>query len=223
MPQPYAATRAYAGVSASERAASRRGLFVDAAVELFGTRGYASTGVKDLCRAAGVTDRYFYESFRSRAELFTAAFDRAVGELFAAVATAVAEVPPNPAAQASAAVDTFVRAVVDDPRRARLLFVEATVVGGEVERHVRASIRRFAELIAATARSHVDGDLPDQLVTMGALSLVGAIQLVLIEWLDGTLDATIDEVIDYFVEMLLVAGAARGLDPRAATRRGGSV
>ena len=208
MPQPYTATRSYAGVSARERAASRRERLVDAAVELFGTQGYAATGVKDLCRAAGVTDRYFYESFRSRAELFTAAFERAAGELFAAVATAVTQVPPDPPALARAAVDTFVRALADDQRRARLLFVEATVVGGDAERHVRTSIRRFAELVAATARPHV-ADVPDQLLTMGALSLVGAIQLVVIEWLDGTLDATIDEIIAYFVEMLLVAGRAR--------------
>ena len=45
---------------------------------------------------------------------------------------------------------------------------------------------------------------------MGALSLVGAIRLVLLEWLDGDLDATVDDISDYFVEMLLVAGAAGG-------------
>ena len=208
VPQPYAATRAYAGVSASDRAAARRERLVDAAVELFGTRGYAATGVKDLCRQAGLTDRYFYESFRERAQLFSAAFERTVGELFAAVAGAVVGAPAEPAAQARVAVETFVHALVDDPRRARLLFIESAAVGGDVERQVRASIRRFAELVAATARPHVGTDVPEHVLTMGALSLVGAIQLVLIEWLDGSLDVSVDDITEYFVEMLLVAGGA---------------
>src|SRR4029077_5184552 len=55
--------RAYGGVSAEDRIAARRAKLLDAGLELFGTRGYATTGVKDVCREAGLTDRYFYESF----------------------------------------------------------------------------------------------------------------------------------------------------------------
>lgn len=208
MAERYTATRTYGGISAAERAAARRDRLVTAAAELFGRQGYLETGVKDLCRAAGVTDRYFYESFRDRAELFAAAFDLAVGELFTAVAGAVVGTDPEPEQQARAAVSAFLRTLADDPGRARLLFVEAVTVGSEVERHVRASIRRFAELLAATARPHVGSDLPDRLVTMGALSLVGAMQVIVLEWLDGSLDATVEEITDYFVEMLLVARSA---------------
>lgn len=212
MPERYTATRSYRGVSANERTAARREQLVVAAAELFGTQGYAATGVKDLCRAAGVTDRYFYESFRDRSELFSAAFDRAVGEVFAAVASAVAATPEDPTAQARAAVEAFVHALADDPGRARLLFLEAASVGGETERHVRSSIRRFAELVATTARPHLGADISDHLLTMGALSLVGAMQLVLLEWLDGNLDATVDEMAAYFVGMLLAAGGVTGIE-----------
>lgn len=201
-------TRPYGGVSATERIAARRARLIDAAVELYGTHGYTATGVKDVCRAAGVTDRYFYESFLNQGELFTAAFQRVVTELLAAVATAVASAPPDPATQARAAIETFVRGLADDPRKARLLFVEPASVGGDVEREVRASIRHFADLIAATARPHLP-EVDDRLLTMGALSLVGAIQQVLTEWLDGHLDATIDDMIHYFIDMLLVAATAR--------------
>src|SRR3546814_8716418 len=91
MAERYSATRTYGGVSAAARTAERRERLVAAAVDLFGRQGYLETGVKDICHAAGVTDRYFYESFHNRAELFAAAFDLAVGELFAAVAGAVTE------------------------------------------------------------------------------------------------------------------------------------
>ena len=72
--------RTYGGVSAAERAASRRERLLDAGLELFGTHGFAATGVKDVCRQAGLTDRYFYESFRDSRELFLAVFDRLTDE-----------------------------------------------------------------------------------------------------------------------------------------------
>jgi hypothetical protein len=53
---------------------------------------------------------------------------------------------------------------------------------------------------------------------MGALSLVGAIERVIIEWHDGQLDATIDEIVDYLVQLFLAAGATAGVNPSAPTR-----
>jgi AcrR family transcriptional regulator len=206
--------RSYGGVSASDRIAARRERLLDAALELYGTRGYVATGVKDVCREAGLTDRYFYESFRNSEELFTAVFDRATDDLLRLVAQRVAEVAPQPEAQVRAAIETFVRALAGDPRKARLIFVETASVGAEVERHMRATLRRFAALVADTARAHVPARMPERVLKMGALSLVGAIEQVMIEWQDGELDATIDQVIDYLVQLFLVAGASVGVRPR---------
>src|SRR6185503_10298102 len=41
--------RTYGGVSADERIAARRAKLLEAGLELFGTRGFATTGVKDVC------------------------------------------------------------------------------------------------------------------------------------------------------------------------------
>src|SRR6476620_10173510 len=91
--------RAYGGISADERIAVRRAKLLDAGLELFGTRGFRATGVKDVCREAGVTDRYFYESFNDGRALFLAVFDRLTDELFRAVAEAVVAAGPDPEAQ----------------------------------------------------------------------------------------------------------------------------
>jgi AcrR family transcriptional regulator len=207
-------SRAYGGVSAAERVASRRERLLAAALELYGTRGYLATGVKDICKEAGLTDRYFYESFRTGRDLFIVAFDKVTTDLLVLVAHKVAEVPPEPEAQVQAAIETFVRALADDPRKARLIFTEAASAGPEVERHMRASLRQFAALVGATARPHVPGGMPERVLHMGALSLVGAIERVITEWHDGKLDATIEQVIDYLVQLFLVAGASVGVRPR---------
>src|SRR3954447_1367550 len=114
--------RAYGGVSADERIAARRAKLLEAGLELFGTRGYAATGVKDVCRAAGLTDRYFYESFRDGRALFLAVFDAVTDALFEAVAGAVIAVEPEAELQLRAAIGTFLRALAEDPRRARVVF-----------------------------------------------------------------------------------------------------
>src|SRR5260370_23231648 len=99
--------RSYGGVSAEQRVAERRERFLAAGLEEFGTRGVLSTGVKDVCRRAGLTDRYFYESFRDGGELFTAVFDRATGHLFEVVATPLAAAPAHPAAQSRAVIEAY--------------------------------------------------------------------------------------------------------------------
>jgi len=206
--------RVYRGASAKERVSSRRERLLEAALELYGTSGYVATGVKDICREAGLTDRYFYESFSDGGELFTAAFDRATSELLLLVAKKVSEVPPEPEAQARAAIETFVRALAEDPRKARVIFVEAASAGAEVERHMRASLRQFAVLVAATARPHLPARMSERVLKMGALSLVGAIERVIIEWQDGELEATIEQIIDFLVKLFLSAGASVGVPRR---------
>lgn len=208
MADRYTTTRSYRGVSAEARAALRRQKLVDAAIRLFGTRGYTATGVKQLCAEAGITDRYFYESFPDRGALFAAAFDQVVGELLLAVGNAAVAEAGAPERQARSAVGAFVETLVADPARARLLFLEVGAVGGDVGRQVRASTRRFAELIVGAAGPHLPPGLSEQRVRMAALSLIGAMGLVVLEWLDGQLDTTVDDLVDYFVDLLLTAGAA---------------
>jgi AcrR family transcriptional regulator len=195
--------RPYGGVSAAERMASRRERLLEAGLELFGTRGYAATGVKDICRQAGVTDRYFYESFRDSQALFVAVFDRVTDELFASVAGAVIAVEPEPEPQLRAAIGTFVRALGDDPRVRRVVFSEAAAAGAEGEQHMRATLRRFTALVAATARLHVPHTVPDELVHMVALSLVGTLERVVIEWQDGELDLPIERIVDHCTTIFL--------------------
>lgn len=193
-------TRSYGGVSAADRVADRRRRLMDAALELFATEGYTATGVKDVCRAAGVTDRYFYESFSDRKELFLAVFDDSVDRLFTAVATAVAAAGPDPTAQLRAAIGTFLRAVTQDARTPRLVFSEPAAVGPEAEQRMRLTLRRFARLASATAEAHVPGDPRVPLI---GLALVGTLERVVVEWQDGELHAPIDDVIDGCTELFI--------------------
>ncbi len=68
--------RHYAGQSAEARALARRDRLIEAAVGVYGAQGYRNATVKAVCEAAGLTERYFYESFDNSEALLVAAFDR---------------------------------------------------------------------------------------------------------------------------------------------------
>src|SRR5947209_20090513 len=92
--------RPYGGVSADDRRAERRRRLLDAGLELFGTKGIAATTIADVCEQAGLTKRYFYESFATIDELAGAVFGDVTARLAERVAAAIAAgggVDPRPA------------------------------------------------------------------------------------------------------------------------------
>jgi AcrR family transcriptional regulator len=188
--------RTYGGVSAAERIAARRARLLDAGLELFGTQGFSATGVKDVCRAAGLTDRYFYESFSDSRELFLAVFDRLTDDLFSAVAIAAARSAADPERQLREAIGTFIGALADDPRKPRVLFAEAAAAGPEAAAHMRATLRRFGALVAATARAHLPAGTPEEDVQLVALSLVGLLERVVSDREDGELAVAPERLVD---------------------------
>lgn len=200
--------RPYGGVSAADRVADRRTRLLDAGLELFGTRGYSATGVKDVCREAGLTDRYFYESFADRTALFLAVFDRRTEALFGGTVAAVADAGADPHAQLRAAIGSFLDAIAADPRIPRVIFSEPASVGPEAEQHMRVNLRRFAALVSATARIHLPEETEQRLTLIG-LALVGTLERVVVEWQDGELElgsAIADDVTELFMRLLDRAG-----------------
>ena len=69
-----AAGRRYRGVSNETRMAERRLKLIEAGIKVFGSSGYHASTVKGLCQEAGLTERYFYESFSNAEALFTACY-----------------------------------------------------------------------------------------------------------------------------------------------------
>ena len=74
----YQVTMPFRGVSADERRLGRRHRLVVAAYEIAGTEGAAALGVGRVSLAAGLTKRYFYESFATLAALQSAVVDHAI-------------------------------------------------------------------------------------------------------------------------------------------------
>jgi AcrR family transcriptional regulator len=217
-PQP----RSWRGVPLEVRRAERRELLVDAAFELLGTDGWNGTTVRGVCQAARLNPRYFYESFDSLETLFIAVFDRLVLEATQKAIQAIEDAGRHPAARAAAVIESTVRYVTDDPKRARILFVEA--IGNE-----RVGRRRF-DTMHATAEFleryawRQTGLADDRMGLVASHLLVGGLTELVVTWLDGRLKVTLDELVEDSSALMVAIGAgavnvARARQPRGPGRQ----
>ena len=214
-------SRAYAGTPACERRAQRREQLLAAGLQLFGTDGYASTTVRTVCAEARLNQRYLYESFGSLDMLLVAVFDRVVGEASDAVlrvALGVALGEADVPARTRAAVERLVLHLTDDPRRARVLFLEAPGCELLARRRLTA-MQGLSRLIEAQASaSPAAGDeVSVPLIEATTSMLAGGISQLLISWLDGRIAMTRDELIDALYELAVATGeSALGIARRRA-------
>ena len=202
------AANRWKGISQDDRQAERRRLLLGAGFELLGTVGVAATTVRGVCEAAKLNPRYFYESFADLDALLVAVFDQVSVESLEVMLRAVAECEPEPLAVTRAGVDSFVRFVTDDPRRAQVLFIEG--LGNEaLARRRLDSMLELVELFRREAARAQGGEVEEDSVTKVALSLiVGGMAELLITWLQGRLEVTIDELIEDASRLFVVLGEA---------------
>jgi AcrR family transcriptional regulator len=201
-----AATGVYGGLDADQRRSGRRSQLLESALELLGTEGWQGTTVRAICARAHLTPRYFYESFADRDALLLAVFDNIAEESATAVLAAVLAAPEDARIKARAAIGAFVALVTEDPRKARVLFVEA--LGSEsLARRRFETLRMFAHLVADQARGFYDmRDTTDALVEMSALMVVGGLAETLLAWLDGTLPVTREQLIEDCTDLFVATG-----------------
>lgn len=188
-------TRPWRGISAGDRLAERRQRLLDAGLELFGTRGVAATGIGDICEQAGLTKRYFYESFATIDELAEAVFQQITDRIAERVIPGIIAgggSDPRPALTA------WVEAVVGDPRVVRILAVEGR--SGRLERSGAGFANRAVDLWFTFAGEETQRH-DDPALRLRAYAFAGAMGQIGLALHDGQLPMAVDEVIDELVAL----------------------
>ena len=179
----------WSGVPIEDRQALRRHELVAAGVTLLGGEGGPALTVRAACRQAGLTERYFYESFSDRDEFVRAVYDDVCTR---AMATLMSASTPREA------VERFVALMVDDPVRGRVLLL-APEVEPVLTRSGADWMPSFIDLLQRKLTTISDPALQNMVAT----GLIGALTALFTAYLDGRLTATREEFIDYCVAMLL--------------------
>jgi AcrR family transcriptional regulator len=193
--------RPYRGVSAEDRKAERREKLRLACLDVVGRDGVAGVTVAAVCARAGLTKRYFYESFADRDAILLDALDALFSGLRDRIQDALGQAGPGAEARARATVELLV-AAMDDPRTARL-YVESP---GHPRLHERReqAIGAYARLVA---REVLGDDLAGPREELDAHVIVAGTTHAVTSWLQGTMEITRAELIDELVRIGVVVAA----------------
>jgi AcrR family transcriptional regulator len=188
---------------------------IEAGYDVLASEGAAGTTMKAVRIRSGLTERYFYESFRDRDELITVLIDTVGQEMRTAMLQAVAAAPNDPYSLTRAAVDAAIDLLASDPRKARA-YREATR-GRQAKVSKAAYVESLAESLAERLRElpglGAKRDWPALHAT--TMLLVFGLAETTTAWLDGDIDLTRDQLADQFAR---VCTASLGTVGSARTR-----
>lgn len=139
--------RTYRGANNEQRIAERRARLLAAAIRCFGTHGYHQTTLKMLCAEAGLTERYFYESFANFDDILCCAYEDAADAIMRQIIANVAKAAPDPEARMRAALACYLAQIAADPARARLLLIEIEGASERANATYRARLDLSTDLI----------------------------------------------------------------------------
>ncbi|MGU3436621.1 TetR/AcrR family transcriptional regulator [Actinomycetes bacterium M1A6_2h] len=165
------------------RREQRRSTLLAAAIELLGAATGPAVTVRAVCTKAGLTERYFYESFGDRDSLVRAAYDHVASAAHRALTSAVAEAA-DPIERASRAVTAFVELMVDDPSKGHVLLI-APFADPALSDVGLGAVPGFVALVGDQLPAEVD-DVDRQLIATG---IVGALTGLFSAYLRGELAA----------------------------------
>jgi AcrR family transcriptional regulator len=190
----------YGGVSAPARQEERRRRLLAAGLEVIGTDGLGAASVRAVCREAGLSSRFFYESFSSLEELAITLTDEIFQRATESVLAAVGAAPPETAERNRVAIETFVRGLTDDPRVARFVLTEALGSEALILRRL-AFVRSAVEVMLDQKRADGPAAKSETYREVAATVLVGGLIELLVAWMHGAIDNDLSGIVRDYVEL----------------------
>ena len=198
--------RTWRGVSPENRVAERRARLLDAALEKFSAQSFTATTVRDVCREAGLTERYFYESFASKDALLGALAWQIIGDFLADAAPSVALAGTDLDATIEGAMRAVVMSLTTDPRRARILFVETVGLSPDAETARRKAIGSLVRVILdAGAQAYGEWARESLEMELIARAVIGAMSELMVSYSRGELPLDQESMVVNLTRILLRA------------------
>lgn len=191
--------RRYRGVSNETRMAERRLKLIEAGIRVFGSSGYHAATVKGLCQEAGLTERYFYESFSNAEALFTACYLHITDSLRTRLQGVLLSMDDEDMEETTrTGLTVFFNQFKESPEAARILLVEVLTVNKSLEELSLKTLYSFVEMLEMLARPLIEerdkqGRIDSTLLASG---LVGSVLYMAARWsLDGC-QKPVENVVD---------------------------
>ena len=197
-PQPIA-LRPYRGIPQDERRAQRRSQLIAAGVAVYGERGYRQATVKAVCEAAGLTERYFYESFANSEELLIACFNAVTYAVLGEIMDSARQAGRARNARARAMLHAYFAALQREPRSARVFLVEIRGVSRAVDKAFDSALRAIGDEVGRAVVA--PGTPSDPLLQAG---IVGGVIHIALHWIEDGYTPDIERVTDSALRLGMV-------------------
>ena len=162
--------RRWGAKTAEERKNERRTAFMRAAVATYGAVGFRNSTVKSVCTAAGLTERYFYESFDSSEQLLQACFRAVTKDIMAMMLAAASGAEGDAVDRVRAGLLVYYKEIRKNPEAARVFLLEMTGVSAATDAAVSSSLDAFGELLVdAVQAGRTDRRPPSPLLLRGVV------------------------------------------------------
>jgi len=190
--------RNFRGLSLEQRQQERRTRLIEAGLQVYGTQGFFSVTVRDVCAEAKLTERYFYESFKNSEQLFKVIYMQLIERQQQAVMAAVMQAAGQPHDQMiRAGLTVFLRSLQDDPRMARILFVDAVLVSELHGTTILEAVSRFDRMIQGFMLLMLpDAHRKGVQLSLVSTGLNGYVTHIVIRWVMGGFKESFDEVLN---------------------------
>jgi AcrR family transcriptional regulator len=169
----------------------RRIQLLDAASEVFASKGYHAAAMDDIADAAGVSKPVLYQHFPSKLDLYLALLDQSCERLAEVVEEALASTEDN-ADRVIATVAAFYEFVSSESGDFRFIFESDLTGDRSVQQRLSQVNAEISDAIAEVIAE--DTSLPVQQAKLLAVCLVGIAQVSARYWISGGTSAiTLDE------------------------------
>lgn len=190
--------RNFRGLSLEQRQRERRARLLEAGLQVYGTQGFFSVTVRDVCAEAKLTERYFYESFKNSEQLFKAIYMQLIERQQQAVMSAVMQASGQQHEQMiRAGLSVFLRGLQEDPRMARILFIDAVLVGELHGTAIIEAVSRFDRMIQGFMLLMLPHTHQHRVqLSLVSTGLNGYVTHIVIRWVMGGFKESFEEVLN---------------------------
>lgn len=188
--------RSFRGLSLEQRQQERRERLIQAGLQVYGTQGFLSVTVRDVCQEAKLTERYFYESFKNSEALFKVIYLQLIERLQQLIMAAMMTGSSDAKTMIQAGLNAFFKSLKDDPRMARILFIDAILVHELHGNTIKECVARFDRM----THGFMMLMLPNEKHTQQQMSLVstglnGYVTHIAIRWVVDGFKEPIEDVV----------------------------
>jgi AcrR family transcriptional regulator len=188
-------TRNFRGIAPEARQLERRERLMAAGIHAFGTRGYFRVTVREVCAEARLTERYFYESFDNLEALFTAVYADLNSGLRQVTLEAISHAVREPSAIAEAMLRSFFSYIQNDPRRGRIMFIDAVNIGHGVLRVAGTAVDDYGSLVRGFLKALLPAGAPGLRIDLLTQAIMGGSIQVATEWTKDEFRTPLEDVI----------------------------